>query len=350
MKIYRYFYSLLLLIISTTINAQEYVYDRGNRLTKVIYENGLTVSYEYDALGNRLSRTVSGVPLQTYQITTSVSPSEAGFVTGAGTYASQASVELRAIANEGYKFVRWSDGNTDNPRVITVTADLSLTALFEEIDESEEPDTDIASMKNVVYMNRQTATIGKEMSLSVNLKNNVSAEGFQFDLVLPDGVAVATNNDGTPIVSLSASRAPNDKINTFGAVFLNDGTLRVFAASTNGSSILDVDGQVAKVKVNVAGNVTAGTYPVILRNISIADSRARSFDVSSVKSSLIVSPDLLGDANGDGSVTFADAVAVVNYILGNPSVSFNIAKADVNGDTKVTITDAVGIVNIILNQ
>jgi hypothetical protein len=58
----------------------------------------------------------------------------------------------------------------------------------------------------------------------------------------------------------------------------------------------------------------------------------------------------LGDANGDGCVTFADAVAVVNYILGNPSVSFNIAKADVNGDTKVTITDAVGIVNIILNQ
>jgi hypothetical protein len=57
-----------------------------------------------------------------------------------------------------------------------------------------------------------------------------------------------------------------------------------------------------------------------------------------------------GDANNDGSVTFADAVAVVNYILGNPSVNFNIAKADVNGDAKVTITDAVGIVNIILNQ
>lgn len=55
-----------------------------------------------------------------------------------------------------------------------------------------------------------------------------------------------------------------------------------------------------------------------------------------------------GDANNDGTVTITDAVAVVNYILGNPSGSFNITQADVNGDGQVTITDAVGIVNIIL--
>ena len=53
-----------------------------------------------------------------------------------------------------------------------------------------------------------------------------------------------------------------------------------------------------------------------------------------------------GDANGDGQVTLADAVAVVNYILGNPSVNFNIAAADMNGDGNITITDAVSIVNM----
>ena len=55
-----------------------------------------------------------------------------------------------------------------------------------------------------------------------------------------------------------------------------------------------------------------------------------------------------GDANGDGKVTITDAVAVVNYILGNTSTGFDAA--DVNGDGNVTITDAVGIVNIILNK
>ena len=63
-----------------------------------------------------------------------------------------------------------------------------------------------------------------------------------------------------------------------------------------------------------------------------------------------------GDANGDGSVTITDAVAIVNYILGNPSANFNLEAANVNGDTddegkpKITITDAVAVVNIILNS
>ena len=57
-----------------------------------------------------------------------------------------------------------------------------------------------------------------------------------------------------------------------------------------------------------------------------------------------------GDANGDGEVNISDAVAIVNYILGNPSLGFNAAAADMNGDGKVTISDAVGVVNMVLNQ
>ena len=56
-----------------------------------------------------------------------------------------------------------------------------------------------------------------------------------------------------------------------------------------------------------------------------------------------------GDANGDGSVTITDAVAVVDYILGNTPENFNEKAADVNNDGIVNITDAVGIVDIILN-
>jgi len=56
-----------------------------------------------------------------------------------------------------------------------------------------------------------------------------------------------------------------------------------------------------------------------------------------------------GDANGDGKVNITDAVAVVDYILGNPPAGFNETAADVNKDGKVNITDAVGIVDIILS-
>ena len=58
----------------------------------------------------------------------------------------------------------------------------------------------------------------------------------------------------------------------------------------------------------------------------------------------------MGDVNADGSVTFTDAVGIVNRILGSPSGNFIERAADVNRDTKVTITDAVGVVNIIKNN
>ena len=57
-----------------------------------------------------------------------------------------------------------------------------------------------------------------------------------------------------------------------------------------------------------------------------------------------------GDANGDGKVNITDAVAIVDYILGNRMEGFNEAAADVNNDTKINITDAVAVVDIILAQ
>ena len=43
---------------------------------------------------------------------------------------------LTATANEGYRFVIWNDGNTDNPRTVALTSDTSFTAIFALIDES----------------------------------------------------------------------------------------------------------------------------------------------------------------------------------------------------------------------
>ena len=59
---------------------------------------------------------------------------------------------------------------------------------------------------------------------------------------------------------------------------------------------------------------------------------------------------ITGDANGDGAVDISDIVAIVNSILGKPSISFNAAAADINGDGEVDITDVVAVVNIILGK
>lgn len=126
----RLLYTLALLLATLQTFAQTYTYDSNNRLTKVVYGNGTTITYSFDALGNRTVKKVTGATAETFTITVAVSPTGSGTVTGGGTYAKGTTLELNAIANAGYEFSKWSDGETDNPRIIAVTSNKSYTAQF----------------------------------------------------------------------------------------------------------------------------------------------------------------------------------------------------------------------------
>lgn len=54
-----------------------------------------------------------------------------GSVIGGDVYDCGSQAVLEAIADPGYHFVRWSDGNGNNPRTITVEDNVTLQALFE---------------------------------------------------------------------------------------------------------------------------------------------------------------------------------------------------------------------------
>ena len=56
-----------------------------------------------------------------------------GTVTGGGTYEKYTPITLTAIPNQGCRFVKWTDGNTDNPRVIIPESDCTYIADFEEV-------------------------------------------------------------------------------------------------------------------------------------------------------------------------------------------------------------------------
>lgn len=60
---------------------------------------------------------------------------EQGTVTGAGTFKSGTDVTVSAAANEGYEFVKWTDGindvSTENPYTFSITDDIALSAVFE---------------------------------------------------------------------------------------------------------------------------------------------------------------------------------------------------------------------------
>ncbi len=68
-----------------------------------------------------------------YTITVNANDPTMGTVTGGGTYDLNATITLTATPNEGYEFVSWNDGNVENPRNITVTADATYTATFQAV-------------------------------------------------------------------------------------------------------------------------------------------------------------------------------------------------------------------------
>ena len=57
-----------------------------------------------------------------------------------------------------------------------------------------------------------------------------------------------------------------------------------------------------------------------------------------------------GDVNNDGAVDIADAVCIVNHVVGKATPVFIKAAADVNGDGDIDIADAVKIVNFVVGK
>ena len=72
-------------------------------------------------------------PTPQYTITTASNNNDWGTVTGGGTYAQGTPIQIEAIPATCYRFVRWQDNNTQNPRPFTVTANATYTATFEPI-------------------------------------------------------------------------------------------------------------------------------------------------------------------------------------------------------------------------
>ncbi len=119
-----------------------------------------------------------------YTITT---VAENGVVTGGGVYVEGDYITLTATANEGYKFTQWSDGNTENPRTVTATADVTYTAEFAPIP------TQHVLVDGIYYnfdVENKTATVtyNEEDPIhsyhgDVNIPASVEYEGYTFNVV-----------------------------------------------------------------------------------------------------------------------------------------------------------------------
>ena len=209
-------------------------------------------------------------------------------------------------------------------------------------------DVDEMGNSNTVYMDDSELLAGTDAVLSIKMKNEVPIEGFEFDVYLPKDITVAVDEDGFPEVNLSTERTTARKTNSFDAVIREDGSIRVLAASTNGSAISGNDGEIVTVKVSIADDMIEGDYLVLLKNIALSGTDAKSYTNDMMVSTLTVNSYILGDANRDTQVNVGDFTATAHHILGNTPTQFNSKAADANQDYRIDVGDLTAIAHIIL--
>ncbi len=102
-----------------------------------------------------------------YTLTTISSSDEMGVVSGNGLYPSGTEVEIGALANEGYRFLSWSDGVTDNPRSVVLDVDRTFVATFGEMVGIAQPDNQMVR----VYVSNGTLVVEAPAKESIAVYN-----------------------------------------------------------------------------------------------------------------------------------------------------------------------------------
>lgn len=212
------------------------------------------------------------------------------------------------------------------------------------------PDTDITDIANTIYFDNCNAFCGKTIELPIKMKNDIAATGFQFDIILPEGITAVQDEDGFYDITLSTERTTATKTNTFDSSLMSDGSIRVLAASTRNYAFSGNDGEVCKIKLNVSEDLPAGDYPIILKNIELTNAQGKTWNVERLKRTITVKDYQLGDANGDGRVSVGDFSAIANHILGSTPEGFNLGAADANQDNNISVGDLSTVATMILTE
>ena len=93
---------------------------------------------------------------------------------------SSPTLTVRADANDGYRFVKWSDGATENPHTVTVDKNIELTAIFEEIEVEPVEVTGDTDIKDIVTDASTEIEVTPEAHLTVSTPTTIHSITLEY--------------------------------------------------------------------------------------------------------------------------------------------------------------------------
>ena len=201
-----------------------------------------------------------------------------------------------------------------------------------------------SSDADAIYAEDISVYAGKDCSLNVSLKNSQATNAYSFDFVLPEGVSVATDEDGEYQYELSDRH--NGHMATLN--YLGSNTYSFAILSLQSKEIKGNDGTICIFKIKVDESTDVGKYPVKIQNAKYSLlSGASKVPLSDTEGQLTVKK--LGDANGDGELNETDRSYIVRHIMGDTPDDFDEEAANLNGDDRIDVADLV-LLNKLLGE
>ena len=198
-----------------------------------------------------------------------------------------------------------------NIKTIILLSTLLLTGFSNNV---MAEDTDISTMSNAIYIENFHAGIGKQVVVSIKMKNSDPIRGYQCDLYLPTGMTFALDANNNPIAKISGDRTTTE-YHSLTKSIQSDGCLRLLCNASEVHYFSGNDGEVAQVTVNVASTMEAGAYAISLRNIKMGatskpEEGTNIDEIVSTVTVAIQNYDVLLDENSTDAIEDANGVTV----------------------------------------
>jgi len=122
-----------------------------------------------------------------YTVNLLTSDDNLGTTLGSGVYPPSTNITIYAIPKMGNYFAKWSDNNTDNPRALTVTGDITLTATLGD---------NAAMLAQIAELEADTTNMGNQIRTLngqiTTLNNQITTLNNQITTLQSDNAALTT--------------------------------------------------------------------------------------------------------------------------------------------------------------
>ena len=231
--------------------------------------------------------------------------------------------------NATNKNVNWSSSN-ENVAVVDgeglITAITSGTCQVKAVADDGSGKT-ASCLVTVEKNNKLTLTEVAECSggrntMNVILSDEETVLGFQFDLILPVGVSIPTDDKGELLAQLMGNASSTHSITSSK---VNDTQYRFIVTSLSGKSISSSGGDGMTITIDVAEDFAVGKYDITIQDIELTVKRGNDYEDVHPRNNtttLTITEAIMGDVNGDTRVSVTDVLSIVGYIMENHPYKF----------------------------